>query len=193
MDNEIIIATIGIAGTLGGTVLGWFLNNLSQKGKVSIFIKEWEDKLQYNKAGVMTASHSFEETEYYGYKVSLDLYNSSRDTKIMRNIQIEFADKKKQLLVNVPKDDSTRRSDGHMAFCDDASVINVPAKTVLNVNFHGCVWRTKKSAHDDLAFLQRTDRVILKYTNEKNKEKKLIFKKEIYKDYFTNHEIKDDE
>lgn len=34
MSIKMQIALIGILGTLGGTILGWLLNSLSQKGKL---------------------------------------------------------------------------------------------------------------------------------------------------------------
>ena len=35
-----------------------------------------------------------EQTEYYHYDLTLDVYNSSSETKILRNIKIEFDDGK---------------------------------------------------------------------------------------------------
>ena len=88
MKDEILIALLGILGTLGGTILGWFLNALSQKGKLNVFVTSWKDKFEYNSVGSMVPSFSKEQTSYYAYNLSLDLYNSSAETKIMSNIRI---------------------------------------------------------------------------------------------------------
>lgn len=46
MSTELQIAVLGIVGTLAGTVLGWVLNSLSQKGKLKVFVKKWEEVYQ---------------------------------------------------------------------------------------------------------------------------------------------------
>ena len=53
MKNEILIAFLGILGTLVGTILGCFLNALSQKGKLNVSVTSWKDKFEYNSVGSM--------------------------------------------------------------------------------------------------------------------------------------------
>lgn len=48
MNSEITTALIGVGATLAGTVLGWVLNNLSNRGKLNIFVSSWEDSFKYN-------------------------------------------------------------------------------------------------------------------------------------------------
>ncbi len=151
MDSEIQIALLGILGTLGGTVLGWFLNNLSQHGKLNIFISSWKDKFEYNETGCTTLSSSIEQTEDYSYNVSFDLYNSSGETKIMRNIEI------------LP--------------------VNIPPKSIMHIELHN--WLSKSDG--TLDNIWNTTHIYLKYINEKNRKKKILIRKEKYKDYFINH------
>lgn len=187
MSSEMQIAVIGIIGTLGGTVLGWLLNNLSQKGKLNIYLSRWTDEFQYNdNTGCMVPSSSMEQTECYGYKVSFDLYNSSRETKIMRNIHIKFINNKQVLYDEVPKDDYTKRVSHPMVYYDDATIVNVPAKSAMKLNLHGGLWRDKKSDKDNLEFIIKTNKIQLEYTDEKNKSQKVIIKKYDYKECFLN-------
>lgn len=186
MCTELQIALLGILGTLGGTVLGWFLNTLSQKGKLNIYVSSWCDKFQYNdESGFKRPSLSIGQTESYVYHLSLDLYNNSGTTKIMRNIEIVFAADKTELSRSVPKDDATRRYSGPANFYDAVEPINIPPKTVLKIDLHEGYWK------DSLNFIWKVDRVFLRYTDGKNKTRTLPIKKEIYKDYFINHKTEE--
>lgn len=131
----------------------------------------------------MTPSSSIEQTQSYSYKLILDLYNSSGATKIMRNITVVFSDGKKDLYKSVPNDDSTRRSSGHAWFYDEVGPINVPPKSIIQLNLHRGAW------HNDggLDFIWKTKKVYLTYTDEKNKRRKVKIKTEEYCKYFENH------
>lgn len=107
MEMELKMAILGIIGTIFGTELGWVLNSFSKSGKLNIYIQKWEDTFQYNdKHGFMTPSLSIEQTEYYSYVLELDLYNSSGETKIMRNTEILFIANKEIVEISVPHDDA---------------------------------------------------------------------------------------
>ena len=82
-------AIFGIVGTILGTILGWLLNSISNKGKLVFSVASWEDSFQRNdNMGSMVPSNSIEETQVYSYKLFLDVYNSSAETLIMRDIRI---------------------------------------------------------------------------------------------------------
>ena len=132
MNSDITTALIGVGATIAGTVLGWVLNNLSNRGKLNIYISSWEDKFQYNDdIGEMVSCSKREEVQSYTYKVSFDLYNSSGNTKIMRNIQIAFSDGKRDIEKQTPQDDATKRFSSPMVFYDDVKPINIPPKAVI--------------------------------------------------------------
>ena len=46
MSDDFLMALLGIIGTLLGTILGWILNNISQSGKLKIYLLEWKDRFQ---------------------------------------------------------------------------------------------------------------------------------------------------
>lgn len=185
MSIEMQIALLGILGTLGGTILGWLLNSLSQKGKLYIYVSSWNESFTYNDHGSMTPSTSIEQTECYDYNLSIDLYNSSGETKIMRDINIVFANNNNILYKSIPEDDSTKRVNSYIAYYDEVSPINIQAKSIINIALHDSQW----NKDDSLAFIWNTNNVYFTYKNEKNKLKKLLIKKVNYKDYFKNHKV----
>lgn len=187
MNNEITTALIGVGATLAGTVLGWFLNNLSNRGKLDIFVSSWEDNFKYNDMGVMVPCSKREEVQSYSYKVSLDLYNSSGNTKIMRNIQIVFNDGKSDIEHQTPKDDSTRRYVQPMNYYDNVEPINIPPKAVIKLNLHDGAW----DKDGKLDFIWKSKNVYLVYSDEKNKVRRKLIKTEDYENYFTNHKQED--
>lgn len=177
------IALVSVIGTLAGTILGWLLNNISQSGKLSLYVSSFTDSFQYNKEGFMAPSSSIEQTQSYSYKLILDLYNSSAATRIMRNITVVFSDGKKDLHKSVPKDDSTVRSSGHARFYDKVGPINIPPKSIIQLSLHDSAWQK----NGGLDFIWNTKKVYLTYTDEKNKCRKVKIKAEEYCKYFENH------
>lgn len=183
MDIEIQIALLGILGTLGGTILGWVLNSLSQKGKLHVYISSWKESFTYNKDGRMLSSTSIDQTQCYDYKISIDLYNSSGETKIMRDISIVFANNKNVLFKSTPKDNETKQVKYRIAYFDEITPLNIPAKSVINLNLHDGVWNDDASTF----FIWKTNRVYFTYKDERNRIKRVPIKKEAYIDYFKNH------
>ena len=56
---------------------------------------------QYNALGHMENSTSKEVTDCYSYNLSVDLHNSSGESKIMRNMSIVFSDGNKELFRDI--------------------------------------------------------------------------------------------
>ena len=181
------IAIVGVVGTLAGTFLGWLLNNLSQRGKINTYITSFVDEFKYNKTGCMVPSSSIDQTQYYAYKLILDLYNSSGETKILRNLTIVFSDGKTDLFKSTPNDDSTGRRSGPGWFYDEVSPINIPPKSILQLNLHNGAWHQ----NGGLDFVWKTKKVYMTYIDEKNKLRKISIKSEDYSSYFDNHKSKE--
>lgn len=188
MDNEITTALIGVGATIAGTVLGWILNNLSNRGKLNIFVSSWEDSFKYNNSiGEMVPCSKRDDVQSYSYKVSFDLYNSSGNTKIMRNIQIVFSDGKNDVKKQTPMDDATKKYSHPMVFYDKVEPINIPPKAVIKLDLHDGVW----NQDGKLDFIWKSKKVYLVYTDEKNKVRRKLIKTEDYKNYFNNHTRED--
>ena len=188
MDSELTTALIGVGATIAGTVLGWMLNNLSNRGKLNIFVSSWEDSFKYNNnIGEMVPCSKREKVESYSYKVSFDLYNSSGNTKIMRNIQIVFSDGKNDIEKQTPQDDATKRYSHPMVFYDKVEPINIPPKAVIKLDLHDGAW----DKDGKLDFIWKSKKVFLVYTDEKNRVRRKLIKTEDYENYFNNHKQED--
>ena len=183
-NNELITAMIGVIGTLLGTILGWVLNNISDNGRLNIYVSKWEDSfLQHDDVGSMKSSKCIEETQLYSYNLCLDIYNSCAEPRIMRDIRIVFNNGNKDIEYSVPKDDSSRRSSGHIARYDEIGPITIPAKSVLQLNLHNGKW-TKDNCP---LYIWEVKKVFLEYRNDKNRKKRILLKREDYNRYFENH------
>lgn len=189
MNSDITTALIGVGATIAGTVLGWVLNNLSNRGKLNIYVSSWEDKFQYNDIGEMVSCSKREEVQSYNYKISFDLYNSSGNTKIMRNIQIAFSDGKSDIEKQTPQYDATKRFLSQMVFYDDVKPINIPPKAVIKLDLHNGSW----NKDGELDYIWKTKKVYLIYNDEKNKIKRIFIKSEDYENYFINHILEEKE
>ena len=74
-----------------GTVLGWVLNGLSQRGKLVISVVALDEAYQQkDKIGGLKECNNTEEADHYSFESTVDIYNSSRETKIMRGIRLVF-------------------------------------------------------------------------------------------------------
>lgn len=187
-NTELLIAIIGIIGTLLGTVLGWILNNLSQHGKLNVYVTEWEEKFTHiGEYGAFETSRKKEEAKSFSYNFSLDLYNSSGTTKIMRNIKVVLLGNNKELSVDIPQDIETARSSRYMITYDNVEPINVSPKTVETLKLKGYFSDDSKTL--DFAWL--AEKVELRYTNEKNQEKVIPIKKVDYNKYFEKFTVED--
>lgn len=175
-------AIIGVIGTILGTILGWVLNSVSNHGKLNVYISSWKDSFEYNETGCMAPSLSKEQTESYSYQLTLDLYNSSGEAKIMRNIAIIYSDDKCELHKSVPKDDDTMRHSGSACFYNDIVPMNIPPKTIIQLNLHDGSWRQ----NGGLDYIWKTKKIYLTYIDEKNKTKKVTINSEDYNCYFEN-------
>ena len=51
MTEGLWTAVIGVAGTLLGTALGWFLNVFANKGKLKFYVTSWENEFEKNEMG----------------------------------------------------------------------------------------------------------------------------------------------
>lgn len=174
---------IGLIAGLAGTVLGWMLGVLSQKGKLHIF-SEWTDRFQLDDAvGGITYSTTRDNAKYYRYNLVLDLYNASGEPKIMRRIEIIFYKGGKELFRSVPQDDSTKRYTAACYLYDDIQPITVPAKSVMRLNLHGGI----NQSESIFPRIWDSNKIKLSYCKKSKKEKHILIRKENYAYYYENH------
>jgi len=129
MSNEVIIAIIGFVSTLAGTFLGWFLNWLSQRGKLNIFIQSWHNSFTHTDTeGFQVCSCNLDEAVSYSFELEMDIYNSSNITKIMRDIKIIFLCGKTTLIAYTPEDSASCKQINRSLKYDKVDCLNTSKK-----------------------------------------------------------------
>lgn len=190
MEIEIKTALIGVGATIAGTILGWGLNCLSNLGKLNIYVSSWNDEFCKDDTGEIKTAKMKEEVGYYGYKGTLDIYNSSTQTKIMRNIRVCFCDDEKELKEITPYDDSTltRSTPRVPAHYDAIGVLNIPPKSVITISIHRGLWENKEK-NISLDFLWNSKKIYIKYINENGKTKSFKIKEVDFINFFTENKV----
>lgn len=164
-------AMVGIIGTILGTVLGWFLNSISNRGKIKLFVSSWENEFwRRNDYGEMAKTPAPEKIEWYSCSFALDIYNSSGEPKIMRNIQIAYNNGKSDVIKHIPQDEDSRRNSSGLILYDDITPLTIPAKSIFQIHLRDGLW------HESTEFpsLWNVERIYLLYTDENNKEKRVL-------------------
>ena len=174
---------ISVIGTLLGTVLGWFLNNLSKNGRLNIY-PSWKDEFQKRDSlGSMSSSKSKDEAEHFIYSLSIDIYNSCGDPKIMRQIEVVFFKGKRELFRIDPLDDRTMHRSGPMNLFDKLKPLTIPAKTVDTVKLHGGFSLSKEK----YSKIWDVNKIMLVYRDGRNKEKRVLITKKEFSHYYDNY------
>ena len=162
---------VGIIGTILGTVLGWFLNSISNRGKIKLFVSSWENEFwRRNDYGEMAKTPAPEKIECYSCSFALDIYNSSGEPKIMRNIQIAYNNGKSDVIKHIPQDEDSRRNSSGLILYDDITPLTIPAKSIFQIHLRDGLW------HESTEFpsLWNVERIYLLYMDENNKEKRVL-------------------
>ncbi len=173
---------LALLGTLGGVVLGWLLNNISRCGRLKIYGQEtWKNKLL---TAEETITNDLKQIVKYHCSVTLDLYNSSADAKIMRDIQFVFYDEKKEIMRATPINGEFMPREKE----EILNIINVPPKTIIKKQLDA--WFL-----DDWSFIPKTKRIYIEYKNDKNILRKLFVQKFDWQEHLEQikEEIKGDE
>lgn len=166
MSSEVLIAIMGIVGTLAGTLLGWFLNQLSQRGKLHIFVMNWHNYFTHTDAeGCEVCSCSLDEAVNYSFELEMDIYNSSNITKIMRDIKVIFLCGKATLLAYTPEDSASLKYVNCSARYNKIDCLNIPANHTVRKKLRGLLDLTKDSS------IKKTDRIRLSYIDSKKHTK----------------------
>lgn len=177
-------AMVGVIGTILGTVLGWFLNSISNRGKIKLFILSWENEFRCrNEYGDTVETLAPEKVEYYSCSFALDIYNSSGEPKIMRNIHIAYNNGKTDLIKHIPKDEETRKIVACAVRYDEIMPLTIPSKSIFQIHLYDGLW------HQSTEFpsLWNVEKVYLLYTDENNKEKRTLINEKSIKQCFEEY------
>lgn len=173
MERDIWLAIIGVMGTLLGTILGWLLNSLSSKGNLSIYLTHWTHTFNFFGDGLKGLEKK-DRVKYFNFIITLDIYNSSDSTKILRNIKIEFKRFNELIYTITPKNNKTERYSAASYHYDSVEPINVPPKTIIQYSF-----RESIDIQNNFPNLWDCTNIWLSYLNEDNKRKQTILRKNI--------------
>lgn len=170
---------IGVVGSLAGGIIGWWLNNLSRGGSISIFPQNGVYSEFLNEEGFPAVSLDLAKT--FNYKISLDIYNSSSDTKIMRCVEVVFFNDKKEMYTTTPYDKANKKIiDKKLPLPpvhNKVELINVPAKHAVTVHLYGWVGK------ENLKQVHKSTSVYLRFKDEKDKCQLRLIEKKDYSQY----------
>ena len=173
-NTGIITSLIGVFSALSGTVLGWMLNTLSKKGKLNVFITSCNDFFSKpDRYGGFEHCMSKDEVDRYSFELSLDLYNSSEITKIMRDVAIEFSQEKINLFSVVPYNRDIKKN---------IEPQNIAPKVVVKLNLSVGLDRNAV----EFKSIWNAKEIHLVYYDEKSKKRVIQIKDVDYEHYFDN-------
>lgn len=186
MTEGLWAAIIGVGGTLLGTALGWWLNTLSNRGKIDVFCKKWDVEFETNINGILARTEDIEKAEYFDFNVELEVVNHSSDIKIIREVQILFEDFNGKILEAViPNDTSLRTYSNHHYFHKEVKPFNVYGKSIISINLD----KGFNNSNSKFDFVFNTEKIFLQYKDEANNIKRVLLKEGNVKDYYS---IKDE-
>lgn len=166
---------IGVVGSLLGAVIGWGLNNISRRGKLTAYVDNGingefvtEDELP---------ATSLDKSKYFNYRFKMEIYNSSDDTKIMRDIKVVFHNDSKGLFETTPNDKALMVSGRAADIHKPVELFNIPPKTAIRAELYGYV------SKEHLSKIIQTTSVFLNYKDEKNKSKRMLIESFNYNNY----------
>jgi len=176
MDSGILMAIIGVggtfAGTLGGTALGWFLNQLSGKGKLYFYNIDFNETYDLQKIYKTDNNEvDFKQVDSYSYRLNINVYSSSNNVKIMNDFKLEFYNNSKLLYESIPLD-YTNETDAVIFTSRMHSVnpINILPKSI------NPIYLERYNDNSIIEFIRMTSKILLSYQNEKGKRKSVKIK-----------------
>lgn len=167
---------IGVVGSIFGVVLGWWLNNITKKGKLLINIKGGLNGEFLTKDGFPATS--IKNSQRFGYKVELEIYNSSEDIKVMKDIQISFYRKGFDMFSVTPNDKEREHCvNASIIMHEKVKIINCPAKMATTLSLYGWI------KNDDIQKVYESGSVFLSYKDELGRKKVKLIEAVDYKNY----------
>jgi hypothetical protein len=161
-----------VVGTFIGTITTIIIKNL---GTLKFFINEVE--LKYKKL-VNEMYQSYEETTNYkdadkcDFSADIDIYNSSENPKIIRELNVVIINKQKITKSFKPYDSNTRkRTNSGLVITDKIGGINLPPKIMTKILIDSDIFSDEKIPN------LKGSKLYLQYKNEKNKKRKRLLMK----------------
>lgn len=162
---DYITAIIGVVGTLLGTVLGFLLNVWANKGKLKfILLNDWRI------------------SPFSGIFFDMELINTSNTPLLLRDFSINSCNKKKKLYVSQTDTAYVTTGDKNNPFKSivledfvkyEMSLVKCDSKSRTMVRFS---IRKEDWTEEEINSLVKSNSVIINYTDNKGKKKKVKLK-----------------
>ena len=164
-NNVTILASaIGVGGTILGTILGWFLNSLSNRGKLYFTNLKSESTFQKFEAGRMVNSNKAD-VQYYNFTLKFNVYNSCAYVKILKEIKFVLYYNNMVICEIIPDDGLSERY-SHPVFIRDKIVPkNLSPKSIMEFKL---TFFIKEEA---IEYFHKSNNIKLSYENEKGVKK----------------------
>ena len=173
----------GIFGTVLGTILGWLLSEISNRGRLHCYVKSWQADMDApDFYGGYKTCRIGEIPQFFHYSLSLELYNSSRLPRMIRNGKVVFCKDDVCLKEFIPKDRARETKIQHSRIHEDLTAFCVPASGVLTLDLLGTIMGDSEG----FPFLEEANEVYFQYNDEKNKIRKWKIANVSYDSYFDN-------
>lgn len=183
MDITIICALIGVGGTILGTIIGAFLpllvGKISNYGKLKVY--QVATKINYMELG---GSNRVEIENLVSFKmaITIDVYNKSKEIKIMRDIKLLLCCDNQENLVAVPNDLKSQRGNG----------VTYNISQFHNINFQPQTLQTlycEINCKGDIKQIFKSDKLMLEYIDEREEEHKVQISNINMFDMFENYDL----
>lgn len=158
------IGTLFVSGV--STLFGVWLSNLSRKGQIKIYLNN-EECCRCNKTTDTGKQEAvFPEADIAIYRFSLDVYNSSSDNKIIRDIFVLLCDKKKILHRGRADNVFIKSSLSEQSY---NKLINIRPKELAQMN-------VDVRLNKDVFNFTTANCIYMEYRDEKQKKHKVLLK-----------------
>src|SRR5690554_3364417 len=127
---------ISVLASLLGVLLGFFLNNLSRRGRIKIFQNDISIYLfeRDDYGGYIPKKEITDKTESVEILLNLDFYNTSNYTrKIARDVKINIINQKSNFKLRLKNNETTKVMAG-MIHKDDLKNINLLPNELMNLS-----------------------------------------------------------
>jgi hypothetical protein len=163
--NTIIASLSGLAGT----ILGWVLNNLSSRGKLSFYVLKWENIFYGGSSplGGPLPVTDFSEAQMYSYIATMDVYNRSSFNKVIRDVAVCFYRNNKFILSHEPNNKEARKVTDRGIYNEEFRYENIPPKEVRRLSLSGTIHEQDFQALKGLSYVKIT------YSSENGRKKNI--------------------
>lgn len=158
------IGTLLVSGV--STLFGVWLSNLSRKGQIKIYLNNEECCRCSKRTDTGIDKAAFSDADIALFSYSLDVYNSSSDNKIIRDVLILLCDKKKILRKDRPDRIVIVSS---LSDQPNNKPFNIRPKELAQIKVDV---RLKKEVFD----FTTANRIYMEYCDEKQKKHKVLLK-----------------